>query len=219
MTTVKRFLILCMFAAVSSVAFSQVDGTFQFVDANGNEVPDGSVITVNTIDEWGEMIVPLRVKNVAGSKAAASMYEDIDAKPNGDWQTCAFGNCVMLGKSGYSARTVASATFNEDIITEWIPQEGAYATWEATLQIHVFNVIPGFMGVDTPGDQVIGYGPKVTVRFIYADPAGLSEASASKASPAAVYSLGGQLRKGTELSQGVNVVRMSDGTVRKVLKH
>lgn len=153
------------------VAYAQqVDETFQFVDENDNVVADGSVIVVTELNEMGQMVVPLKVKNMSGEKAAVSMYETIDAMPNGEWQTCAFGNCMILSETGYSSKNIMPAEYNGDIQTEWIPVKGQYATWEAKLQIHVFDIVKvNRFGVitETVGNEVIGYGPTVTVRFEY----------------------------------------------------
>ncbi|MBQ4393231.1 MAG: hypothetical protein II826_09015 [Prevotella sp.] len=169
----KKLFTLCAAVLLCVAAGAQVDETFQFVDADGNVVPDGSVITVNTLNEDGQMSIPLSVRNVSGAKAAASLYETIDQLPGGTWQTCAFGNCMTLEASGYSPKSVVDADYDAYIQTEWIPETGQYATWEAKLQIHVFNVmsVSRFgQTVDTPGTTVTGYGPTVTVRFEYADP-------------------------------------------------
>lgn len=171
----KRLFTLCMsFLLLGAVASAQeVDPTFQFVDAQGNVVPDGSTIVVNTINAEGQMIVPLFVKNASGAKAAVSMYETINAMPNGGWQTCAFGNCMQLTASGYSPKSIVEADYNQSIETEWIPTAGQYATWEATLQIHVFNIDTKTVFGTTQeqaGSTIIGYGPKVTVRFEYKAP-------------------------------------------------
>ncbi len=149
------------------------DGTFQFVDAEGNAVADGSVITVSELNDEGQMVVPLFVKNMSGQRAAVSMYETIDQLPNGEWQTCAFGNCMILSETGYSPKNIVPDDYNASIQTEWIPAAEGYASWEATLQIHVFNIVSkSQFGVVTEvaGNEVIGYGPKVTVRFEYKKP-------------------------------------------------
>ena len=169
----KKLFTLCALMLLGIGAFAQVDETFQFIDEQGNVVPDGSVLTVTVIDEEGKMIVPLSVKNTSGARAAVSMYETIDAKPNGDWQTCAFGSCMILTETGYSSKGFAEADYNANIETEWIPEEGGYASWTATLQIHVFDIKTETVfgkPVEKPGDNIIGYGPKVTVNFVYAGP-------------------------------------------------
>lgn len=174
----KKFFTLFAALLLTSVAFAQdeqeeLDETFVFTDLEGNVVADGSVIVVDQLNGEGQMVVPLKVKNVSGDRAAVSMYEVIDAIPNGDWQTCAFGNCMNLYSTGYSPKNIEPATYFEGIQTEWIPEAGKYATWEATLQIHVFNIAQQFsfgQYIDVAGNEIIGYGPKVTVRFEYKDP-------------------------------------------------
>ncbi|MBO4463391.1 MAG: hemin-binding protein [Prevotella sp.] len=174
----KFFTLIVALFALSTAWADEIDNTFQFTDLEGNPVADGTVITINTINEEGQMIVPLKVKNLSGEKAAVSLFENIDAMPNGTWQTCAFGNCMQLTETGYSPKNIKDADYLEGIQTEWIPEAGKYATWEATLQIHVFNIVTTTrFGVttETAGEEIIGYGPKVTVRFEYNDPNGQSQ--------------------------------------------
>lgn len=172
----KKLFTLCSAIMLGIGAFAQeeADETFQFVDESGNVVADGTTIVVNQLNDEGQMAVPLSVKNASGEKAAVSMYEVIDAMPNGTWQTCAFGNCMLLTGTGYSPKNIMQGDYEGSIQTEWIPEEGQYAIWEATLQIHVFNTIRQTrFGVVTEvaGNEIIGYGPKVTVRFEYKDAA------------------------------------------------
>lgn len=174
----KRFFYYCMSllmlgtlsAQAQIVTDEEMDDTFEFVDEQGNVVANGSTIVVTKINKQGQMIVPLYVQNKSGEKAAVSMYEDLSRKPNGGWQTCAFGNCMTLNGSGYSAKSIAAADYKADIQTEWMPVVGQYATWEARLQIHVFNITTKTQfgrPVEQPGEEVIGYGPAITVRFVY----------------------------------------------------
>jgi len=168
----KKLFTLCSAIILGLGAFAQeeLDETFQFVDDSGNIVADGTTIVINQLNGEGQMAIPLSVRNVSGEKAAVSMYETIDAMPNGTWQTCAFGNCMMLSETGYSPKNIMTADYEGSIQTEWIPEEGQFATWEAKLQIHVFNIVrQSRFGVITEvaGNEVIGYGPTVTVRFEY----------------------------------------------------
>ena len=153
-------LITLLLAMAANGLAQQADGTFQFIDEQGNVVPDGSVITVSGINAEGQMVVPLWVKNTSGQKAAVSMYENIDDKPvayamdegelelddNGNpiplpnWQTCAFGNCMNLKQTGYSSKNIVNGDYKASIQTEWQPEEGKFDSWTATLQIHVFNI-------------------------------------------------------------------------------
>lgn len=166
----RIFILLAALLALSTSWADEVDSTFQFTDLEGNPVTDGTVITINTVNGEGQMVVPLKVKNMSGAKAAVSMYETIGTLPNGTWQTCAFGNCMQLTETGYSPKNIVDADYFEDIQTEWMPENGKHATWEATLQIHVFAIVTQTrfgVTVETAGEEVIGYGPTVTVRFEY----------------------------------------------------
>lgn len=171
----NRILVILTFVMGTwSFIFAQneipLDNSFIFVDENGNEIVDGSIITVYGLNNSGEMSIPLKVKNVSGKKVAVSMYETIDEIPNGDWTTCAFGNCMILSQSSYSAKGIVDADYNAAIETAWVPSEGQYATWQATLQIHIFNTdtITRFgQIIEVAGTEVIGYGPQITINFVY----------------------------------------------------
>jgi len=219
----KKVITLCAAVLMNMAVMAQVDETFQFVDANGTVVPDGSVITVSVVEDDGfgslEMKVPLFLRNSSGQETAVGIYETIDDMPNGMWQTCVLGNCVSLTKTGYSSKAVVAGDQPDmDLQTEWFPEGGQYATWQATLQIHIFNVESkeSFgQNVKTVGDQVTAYGPQVTVRFQYADPASVSQLRADGSAVREVYDLQGRL---SGCSAGLRIVRRADGTVGKVLQ-
>lgn len=219
----KIFTLFTSLLLLGAPAFAQeddeeLDETFVFVDANGNVVPDGTVLNINTLNEEGQMVVPLRVKNISGDKAAVSMWETIDGKPSGDWQTCAFGNCMIIRENAYSSKSIVEADYLEDIQTKWIPEEEAYASWTATLQIHVFNITQKktFGQItDVAGDVVIGYGPKVTINFNYTDPASINDATQRGATAKGYYTADG--RRLPAAQKGLNIVCLADGSVRKVV--
>lgn len=174
----KKLFTFCTAMLLAGMAFAQKDESFQFVDADGNVVANGATITVSEISEEGLMIVPLYVKNVKGEKVAAAIHEVIDDMPHGTWTTCALGNCMVLSETGYSAKSIVEAGYNASIQTEWMPEEGKYATWDAKLQIHVFDIISKLRFgqiIEEAGSEVVGYGPVVTVRFEYSDPNGQQE--------------------------------------------
>ena len=210
-------ILACLALAIASHAQEKADGTFQLVDTDGNEVADGSVITVTELNADGQMVVPLRVKNVSGKKAAASIYEEINGKPGGEWQTCAFGNCLTLTQNGYSPKSVVEASYEKSIQTEWIPVVGQYAEWTATLQVHVFNITTKKQfgqEIDAVGDNIIGYGPKVTVRFRYMDPAHIDATGAKGSAISHIYTTDG--RRLNTLRRGLNIVKLANGHAFKV---
>ena len=234
---IKLFSTLAFFSIVQ-LCSAQVDQTFRFVDEEGNEVPDGAVITIRniTLDDWdGEtemMVIPLSVENVSGNEAAVGLYEDIDAMPNGSWQTCVLGNCKLLPErledgtiSYYSNKMVVDGDYIEDLQTEWFPEEDK-PVWEATLQIHVFNIVEkSSFGVITqvPGDEVIGYGPKVTVRFACGesdDPSAIYKHEAPTILSQTVgtqwYDLTGRKLSSRQSGQLI-IVRLPNGQTKKML--
>ena len=219
----KLFTLFVSLLLVGTAAYAQdntqPDETFLFVDEEGNVVPDGTVLTISEPNEDGYMVVPLFVKNMSGEKAAVSMFEEIDGKPNGDFQTCAFGNCMILNETGYSAKSIVAGNYNASIETEWIPEEEGYGAWTATLQIHVFNIVTkSVFGATTevPGDNIIGYGPKVTVKFNYADPAGINAIPAAT-DRQAVFTLDGRRLAGQQ--KGLNIIRLNSGkTIKQLVK-
>ena len=228
----KHFITLLLAVFIGQVSFAQADGTFRFVDADGNEVADGSTITVRDItlvDDWdGEtemMIVPLWIENVSGEEAAAGLYEMIDDMPNGTWQTCALGNCMVLTQTGYSQKSVTETGYLEPIDTEWLPVAGDYPVWEATIQIHVFNIVEKTTwGVTQkePGDEVIGYGPKVTVRFAYGEADNPSAIYVHEAQALHLQAVGTQWydlfgrRLSCRQSGHINIVRLPNGQTKKI---
>ena len=220
----KRFFTLLVSVfALTATGWAQDEGedldqTFVFVDDQGNIVPDGSVITVAAINDEGQMVVTLKVKNVEGGGAAVSMYETIDALPNGGWQTCAFGNCMTLSATGYSAKNIISGTDASDIQTEWMPEQGKYATWSATLQIHVFNIITKTvfgMKQEVAGEEIIGYGPKVTVNFVYNSESAHISGIAADHQPKEYFNVRGQRIDGPQ--KGLNIIRLANGKTIKTI--
>lgn len=214
----RIFTLICLVCCVLCTAQAQtVDQTFQFVDGQGNTVPDGATFRLVFTGPDEQIAVPLTVENLSGKEVAVSMYETIDQMPNGTWQTCAFGNCVQLSASGYSSKSIVAGDYKAAIETEWIPIAGQYASWTATLQIVVFNIEERMQfGVPTkmPGNEIIGYGPKVTVTFDYRQDAAISAQTTGDAPSMVVSNLSGQ--RLSSAVKGLNIIRQGNST-RKVI--
>ena len=221
----RIFTLICLACCVLCTALAQdVDETFQFVFRFGDNdyvLPDGERVSFKFYKGDEKADVPFMVKNISGKKVAASMYETIDEMPGGTWQTCAFGNCMQLDASGYSSKSIVDADYFESIATEWIPATIPFATWEATLQIHLFNIVSetkfGTV-IERAGDQLIGRGPTLTIRFeCFDDSEGIRSADATPGvSVDTIHDLNGRQHKG--LVKGVNIVRTSQGKTYKVIR-
>lgn len=213
------FLAVALVAGMGNVYAQdeEIDETFQFVDKNGNVVPNGSEITVNEV-EWAvpgvlcEIKTDLKVKNTSANEEYASMEFDVDELPNGRLDCCFPVTCSSVNETGKGYDTQVGSVLagdTKDMQTEWYPTVNQYGTAKVTFRIKVYV----HFGLT---NTFVGYGPSVTVNFVYADPAGINGVTADdNAAETARYTIGG--RKLTQPEKGINVVRKADGTVKKVL--
>ena len=221
----KKIYLLCLammglFAPQANAQSSEIDNTFRFQDANGNEVKDGTTLTLSKLEN-GQISTGLFVKNISGKQTAGNLSIDITNMPNGSFASCAFGSCLAAWTTAgayESAKNVVEANADaENIATEWVP--AAYGDWTGTMQIEVREVkTTTKFGItqSTPG-EVTGYGPKVTLHFVYADPTGINGISSTQDKKvAAIYSASGA--KLADMQKGLNIVKYTDGTTAKVLR-
>ena len=225
----RKIFTLCMALVLGapSLFAQEEEQALVFVDAKGNVVSDGAVIELRDVEggeidpmtgEAGALQIPtgLSVRKVTDEKVAGQMLIDISAMPNGSFQTCSFGSCLPEWTAAgvyTSAKTIVSSE-QEPITTEWYP--AAYATWTATLQIQYMDIVPNRFGIDQATSTVIGDGPKVTLKFIYTDPANVKGVNEDdRAVVTDRYTVGGSRLSAPQ--KGLNIVRKSDGTVKKVV--
>ncbi len=222
----KKIYLLCLammalFALQVNAQDSEVDNTFQFQDANGNEVKDGTTLLLNKYDAEKKYIsTGLFIKNTTFEKVAGNLRIDINNMPNGNFSSCGFGQCLIYkspqsvdGSNGIIEADAAAF----DAFTEWLPD--TYGDWTATLQLVVrdLKVETRFGKEVIVAGDIIGYGPKVTLHFVYADPTGINTIDGGNSKKvAAIYSANGARR--ADMQKGLNIVRYTDGTTAKVLK-
>ena len=102
----------------------------------------------------------------------------------------------------------------KDLMTEWIPGEDVYGTASVVYQLYLLEYSMG-LGKVNYGD-VIGYGPTITVNYIYPDPSGIREASSTTVNRVVErYNASGE--RISNPVKGVNILKMEDGSVRKVV--
>jgi hypothetical protein len=78
------------------------------------------------------------------------------------------------------------------------------------------DIVPNRFGIDQATSTVIGDGPKVTLKFIYTDPANVKGVNEDdRAVVTDRYTVGGNRLSAPQ--KGLNIVRKSDGTVKKVV--
>ena len=223
----KKIYLLCLammglFALQANAQSSEIDNTFRFQDANGNEVKDGTTLTLSKLElnQQGvyQISTGLYIKNISGADAAGNLQIDLTNMPNGSVQSCGIGACVVSkpeekilnGASGIIAAD--EPAFSDQ--TEWIPD--TYGDWTATIQLVVREITKNQFGMRIPGN-IIGYGPKVTLHFVYADPTDINGISSTQDKKvAAIYSASGA--KLADMQKGLNIVKYTDGTTAKVLR-
>lgn len=212
-------MVFAAFLVANTINAQATDHTFEFVDKSGNIVPDGSVITVNTVEDNGlELIlpIPLAVKATADTDKGGTIKVDASAMPNGSFQICSFGNCILKSTPSVfnSSKGKLDNITKESIAAEWIP--AAEATWTATLQLQVVESEYDDMS-ESYVYNVIADGPKVTVYFEYGQSAGIVGLTSNSSSCGfAYYNLSGQ--KVSAPKKGVTIVRYQDGKNYRVKK-
>ena len=145
--------------------------TFEFVDSDGNVVPDGTTLTLTEVTEeedfgTGEfyqvMYAGLSVRNTTGTQAALRVLADVTRLDGGTYQLCFPINCMSTTETGLLTTESGMLPANavQGLLTEWFPAgEGGC---DVSVKIQVMNAIGQFPNVRyTP----LGDGPTVTLHF------------------------------------------------------
>lgn len=208
MKKISTLALLLMMGAMSG--WAQTDNTFRFVDKNGNEVPDGTELTITETEDdgWGGVMMPtgLYIKSNQSGTLYGSMVYNVIEMSSGAFQVCFPENCTQTEKTG-EFETPAGAVKTDDIQAEWLPE--VYGTAKVTLQPKTYkhNNVTG-------NTTFVGYGPKITINFVYADPAGIIDAGVDSKKEVGRYALDG--RRLAQLQRGINIVKTDDGKTHKV---
>lgn len=209
MKKLSTLVMLLMMGAMS--AWSQTENIFYFVDKNGNEVKDGTELTITDFEEdgWGGVMMKtgLYVKSRQSGTVYGSMLYNVIEMSNGAFQVCFPENCTQTENTG-EVETPMGEVKTEDIMAEWMPE--SYGTAKVTLQpkTYKYNSV-------TKKYTFVADGPKVTLNFIYADPAGITSTGADEKKEISRYALDG--RKLQQPENGINIIKTNDGKTYKVL--
>lgn len=202
-----------LFMGVVSVSAQtdESDDTFKFVDKDGNEVPDGSELTITETEDdgWGGIMMKtgLYVKSTKSGKVYGSMAYNIIEISNGAFQVCFPQNCTVQEAVG-EYETPYGEVKTEDIMAEWMPVD--YGTAKVSLQPKTYS----YNDV-TDKYTFKGNGPKVTLNFVYADPAGITDLEVNNKTEVGRYALDG--RKLDKPEHGINIVKTKSGKTYKEL--
>ena len=218
----KLFAIAVMMLGMANT-YAQVDGTFQFVDASGNVVTDGSTVTFTEIEPGIPGLIAdqikfnLSVKNTLNAEAYVAAHLVTEELPSGYVQFCFPELCQPgeLPKDYISEGGTFSANETKPLNSEWNLEDGKYGTARFTMQILVMNRTGKFPNYSYSKKAD---GPKVTINCIYADPAGIADLESDKnSSVIARYNAKGQVVAAPV--KGINILRLSNGkTVKQIVK-
>ena len=209
-------MLLVLGLGTSFAQDEEIDNTLQFVDAQGAVVPDGSEITRTEVEDdgFGSLQIPtgLSVKNTSTEPVGTKCEFNVLELPTGSVNCCFPMACMSALKTG-TFKTMGGAldaSETRDFQTEWIGFE-QYGKAKATFQILICE-----LGQFGKAGDVIANGPKITINFVYSDPTGINGptnvtvnrvAERYNAAGARIYAP----------VKGINILKMEDGSVKKVL--
>lgn len=204
----KKFFTLLSFLMLGTMLYAQSE--YVFTDKDGNTIDEGTTIVRTEVEDDGFSQIlksGLFVKNVSAADGyQVAVAAEITRIDNGAVQLCFPVNCFSyssVGTYGGKDKTSLPQGSLKDIQSEWIPT--AYG------ECIVKYTAKSFQGVFPKTAYT------VTVHYLYADPSGVEAVNDSqRAVVRECFDLQG--RQTTARHHGLNIVRMSDGTVRKVFK-
>lgn len=207
----SSLLLTFLLATAIGLSAQDKDQKYQFVDKDGALIADGTeLVRTDAEDNGFEVLLRsgLYVKN-AGAPDDYSVRVDskVTRIDNGTYQICFPVNCHVYSAPGtYQSEVgVLAAGEQKDILSEWIPDN--YGECVVTYTVYALMKF---------GKTYIDYeGPSVTVTFNYSSPDAIGQHPATGSVDGTYYDLYGH-RLG-QVGKGLNIVRMSDGTVRKVM--
>ena len=191
----KIFTLMFALAGCCGFAMAQddeeVNDSYQFINAAGEIIENGSTIVMQNVE---------KEEDPGTGEITYKVPADFQVKNVSN----SFGEAVRLCMN--ITRIVDMGAASGDLLTEWYAFE--YGKCIVEMQMEIGEIV-GF-GTFT----FLEYGPKITVEFNNPDPAGISEAAGKTVTPVERYTLDG--RTATAAQKGIQVVRYSDGSVRKV---
>ncbi|MDD7705030.1 MAG: hypothetical protein PUJ13_01390 [Bacteroidales bacterium] len=217
-------MLLVLGLGTSFAQDEEIDNTLQFVDSKGTVVPDGSEITRTEVEDMGfalQISTGLSVKNTSEDNVGSLCEFTILELPTGSEILCCYPMACLpnTNKPGtYKTKGgVLDPNSTVPFSTEWSGMQN-YGTAKSTFQLLICEAVfhaTKTGGYYTAGD-VIANGPKITVNFVYSDPTGINGptnvtvnrvAERYNAAGARIYAP----------VKGINILKMEDGSVKKVL--
>ena len=228
----KQLLTLPLGMLCGASAFAQVE----FVDAEGKVIPNGSTVIRNEIEkpvpvlEMYQINSGISVQNT--SSAAVSVQSQINTTdlPFGQVALCFPGECwVNIGNFTGPYPTHKPTQSNLSADGPWTSAAATIAAgstsslqseWKLnSLGLSSFNKDTDKGSVTVTYSLLVGGNAVTTIKVIYTTDqnaaTGISDAAANAATTVGYYNAAGQ--KCTSASNGITIVKYSDGSTRKVI--
>ena len=181
-------LFVCLFAGIAVQA--QDNFPLQFVDKDGNIIPDGTELDIMDYEEddlFGDILMPIHVwvKNVSNGEVQGGGTYTIQTIGNGYFQTCFPSYCMRQSKAGtYTTGSEAIMPGQQkDMQTEWLPMDEG--TCVVSYQLLTYRKVGNNYLPD-------GDGPTVTFYFFYGTTGIDSAKTGKKVASVSYYDLKGQ---------------------------
>lgn len=165
----KKFLLLIAIVLTSMTMLAQAD-YFEFVDKDGNVVPDGTTLTLTEVtteeDVFGEvtytMYSNLYVRNKTSETRYLRINMFIERIDNGVYQLCFPSACRPYYDVTNIVTEGGPVAANElkDMMTEWIPTDEGGC--DVTFTVEVLNMTGSILN---PTYTYVCDGPTVTLHY------------------------------------------------------
>ncbi len=229
----KKIFLLCIAFLGTMASFAQSDTdyarAFSFVNEDGTEVASGSEVTRTTVTDDPLEIYPgmiesgLYVKpNYDGDEVlGVALRVKLSHIDSGVFQYCFPQSCQTTTtpvENTTSAGSMSSDYADNSLQTEWYLNnltDYGQATAELTLLVNVQEEYLNSKGQTRKRWAYKADGPTVTLNLVNRDPTainGVTDETSRKA--VARYAIGGQQL--SSACKGINIVKYSDGSVKKV---
>lgn len=206
----KIFTLIAM--AMMTIASQAQSNDLQFCYEDGTVIPSGTTVVIDTPDaellEEDEVMFEsgIYIKNTTAGAINSTLSFDITQNPEGtELSVCLGMQCQMYYQSGsFSISNVnLDANSKNNMRCHWSPidnESGDYIYGSCT---GTYTLKSGSTTCST-----------ITVQFVYADPTSITSTNGANKVVKAYDLMGRQTTSG----KGIVLQKMSDGTVRKVLK-
>lgn len=228
----KQLLTLTLGMLCGASAFAQVE----FVDAKGEIIPSGSTVIRNEIEkpvpvlEMYQINSGISVKNTSSSEVSVQSQINATDLPFGQVALCFPGSCwVNIGNFTGPYPTHKPTQSNLSADGPWTSTADKIAAgstksleseWKLnSLGLSTFNKDTDKGSVTVTYSLLVGGNAVTTIKVIYTTDqntaTGITDAAANAATAVSYYNAAGQ--KCTSASNGISIVKYSDGSTRKVI--